>query len=690
MDKSSQEEKERLKSARKRETPEQREERLKKEKEEKLKERYSRVFSISNEEKNRLLFPSNEVNSTQFNNILMLYKPFLNQLRRVPIIYFVFMTFLEIFTSISPYPSIPTYVVILFVICLSTIREAFEDVGRYKTDLKINTAGVVKYKFGKWHRVNWRNIFVGDIIRLKESDTVPADCVCLASANDDRSFYLQTNSLNGRTTLTKRKSLEISNVLIGNGEVVRLTGEAEFNQVSNSFDEFDGMILLGEDYDVEFDARNFLPRGAMLRNTDWVVCLVGFTGKDTKIFMNSGEEPRRKVSKVERVIDIGVLVIVGGQLIVAVVVSILSGIWIKDNRVYEAFTGTLPADVLYGLSALLSFLILSNQMVPVSLVLCLEMVRMTLTYFVEKDELMYDTNASCYAEVLNSNVLEELGQVKYIVSDKTGTISSNKFQLKLLMMGKVLYGDPNGLSDTIGATRGVSQISEQSLDIEYSFEDARLKDLSDYGSVNDEVADLKLNERTTGRTIFHLKYQRDVIKEFLIMCAVCNGCEVSHHPDTLETVYHGMYSDEVAIVQAAKRLGVELLETGTFFRRVNVFGKEYYGEVLKVIRFNSKRRRSTVIVKHEGIIKLFCKGVPEVLYEILSQHQDIEPVTSNSTLHNAASQRGMRTICYAERIVSESEYIEFEKRVTRALRSVSVEEKERLISRLIIIFQLTR
>src|SRR3990167_4753780 len=307
------------------ETPQEKQERMQREKEAKEREKLFRVFPISNEERNKMAFPTNQVRTTKYHQVIYLYKALVAQCMRLPVMYFIAMTVLEVITAISPYNPIPNFVTLVFVICLAAIREAFEDIERYKMDLKVNTTFTVKYTNGRWNRVGWKDIIVGDIIRIKANEFVPADCVCLATSNYNGAFYLQTNFLDGKTTLQRKQTVNSTNEIIGNGEIFRLVGEAEMNTLSSYMEEFDGMILIGEDIDAEFTEKNYLPRGAVLRNTDWVIGLVGYTGLECKIYLNQSPN-RAKVSKVERVIDVGLFMIIGLQFVAGLIMGVLAGI----------------------------------------------------------------------------------------------------------------------------------------------------------------------------------------------------------------------------------------------------------------------------------------------------------------------------------------------------------------------------
>lgn len=657
----------------------------KQEEEKKFKDRYTHIFGIANEERNKTSFPSNEVKTSKYNNAIMLFKAFLAQLLRLPVIYYVVIIILEAIPSISPYSPIPTFVLLVFVVCLAVVRELFEDTQRYFADLATNTTPTVKYRNGSWTRVGWKDLYVGDVIRIKQFETIPADCVCLASANESHLFGIQTQAIDGKTKLSRRRAIAATSEIIGNGEVYRLVGEAEFFQVSESIHEFDGLLLIGDELDIDVNELNFLPRGAVLRNTEWVIAVVGFTGADCKIFMNYNPSLKLKSSKVQSVIDIAIIAIIGFQLIFSIVMAVLAGIWFSEvGGSYRTFTGSTLEDWQFGFLNLLSFFILSSQMVPLILILCLELVRSTLGWFVRRDELMYDPESSTYPRVQNSSIIEELGQVKYVVADKTGTLTSNKFQLKLFMAGTEIYGDMSCLSESMVGQGLEEDIipQDQTADTEYVFHDLRLNNLLEDYLPNNDKLDMVIKERHTSRVLFQLKEQKDLVKELLLECAVLNSCEVVLDPETNETSYFSLYPDEVASVDLAKKLGVELLEAGSFFKRVNFLGKLEYFEIVKNIRYNSLRRRSTILVKQGELLKLYCKGIPEVIYQIQDHSQDERFNEASGGLLGAANDRGLRSICYGMRIVTETELKEFNARLEKASKMDEGPDKEAVISRL--------
>ena len=68
----------------------------------------------------------------------------------------------------------------------------------------------------------------------------------------------------------------------------------------------------------------------------------------------------------------------------------------------------------------LTFVILYNNLIPISLLVTLEIVKFFQAKFINKDLDMYHEDTKTYALARTSNLNEELGQIKYVFSDKTG------------------------------------------------------------------------------------------------------------------------------------------------------------------------------------------------------------------------------------------------------------------------------
>jgi len=181
-------------------------------------------------------------------------------------------------------------------------------------------------------------------------------------------------------------------------------------------------------------------RGARLKNTPYIIGIVVYTGNDTKQMRNS-ETGANKMSKLEQLTNQLILYIMLCQCVLSLVIASYNFIWNYKNNEDHWYVD-LPFGILNEAIILFgTHLILFNTFIPISLVITLEFVKLCQAYYINCDLDMYSEEKERYAKAFSSTINEELGQVQYVFSDKTGTLTCNEMKFKIALIGNHLYGD---------------------------------------------------------------------------------------------------------------------------------------------------------------------------------------------------------------------------------------------------------
>ena len=96
----------------------------------------------------------------------------------------------------------------LMVIAIGLILDLIEEIKRYRNDLETNGSLTKIYQNKKFRNIKWSEIKIGNLIKVKKDEMIPADLFVICSSNKDISFYLQSANIDGETNLKKR---EVSN-----------------------------------------------------------------------------------------------------------------------------------------------------------------------------------------------------------------------------------------------------------------------------------------------------------------------------------------------------------------------------------------------------------------------------------------------------------------------------------------------
>lgn len=592
-------------------------------------------------------FVSNSIRTAKYTPLDFVPRAFFGQFHRLGNQYFLVQTIVMVlgeYSTLYPSPleSWSMIAVLLFVVGLSMCFEARDDFYRHKKDHETNSSmGVsVTMRTGVPSEVTkpWQDFNVGEIVLVRKGEPFPADLVLLTSSEVDGNCYVETANIDGETNLKLRLAVkDLSDKLQGGvvGDLpgaMRRTMDTELSieamAPTASIYSFNGTLTVDQE-DTPLSEQQFLHRGSVLRNTTWILGLIVYTGAQTKIVLNSADPPIKR-STIDKTVDrILIVVIIAQCLLVTVadigfVVQTGKDVTEKDDLGYHTTWYLIPQGESNDgfvfpnwLAYWLSYFILFNNFVPINIYVTMDLCNLLQGVFINNDLAIYceetDTPGNCRA----SNLCQELGQIEYIFSDKTGTLTQNLMTFKKCAIGSVRYGTSEGAFTAEALTK-------------------------------------KLN-----------KGQDKQIERFLEILAVAH---------TVVTDQEGQYQaespDEAALVDAAAKAGFKFAsrrgETVSVDVQWEKKTREYVVEAVNT--FSSKRKRMSVVVRDpSGKYLLFIKGADNMILDRAEAKTDAKDLNDHLT---AFSCEGLRTLLAGYRQIPAAEFKSWKKMYDKATTHV--------------------
>ncbi|KAH8415892.1 hypothetical protein KR222_003038 [Zaprionus bogoriensis] len=553
---------------------------------------------------------NNRISTAKYSFISFLPSFLFEQFRRYSNCFFLLIALLQQIPEVSPTGRYTTLVPLIFILSVSAIKEIIEDLKRHRADNEINHRLIERLENGTWTTVRWSELTVGTIIKVTNDNFFPADLVLLSSSEPQAMCFIETANLDGETNLKIRQGLPATAKLLETKDLMQLEGRIECELPNRLLYEFNGVLKEYGKAPVALGNDQVLQRGAMLRNTAWVFGVVVYTGHETKLMKNSTAAPLKR-STVDKLTNTQILML----FMILISLCILSGLcnlfWSQRHSKTDWYLGIGDFVSLSLGYNLLTFFILYNNLIPISLQVTLELVRFLQAIFINYDIEMYHEESNMPASARTSNLNEELGLIKYIFSDKTGTLTRNVMVFKKCSIAQNMY-TPERTPEESDLVQNILRRHETARDIE----------------------------------------------EFLVLLSVCHTV-IPERKENGEIIYHAASPDERALVDGARKFGY-IFDTRTpDYVEINALGERKRFQVLNVLEFTSTRKRMSVIVRTpEGKIKLFMKGADSVVYERLASRNQAYRDATLQHLEEFASE-GLRTLCLAVADIDPEVYAEW-------------------------------
>ncbi|RZF35230.1 hypothetical protein LSTR_LSTR013951 [Laodelphax striatellus] len=560
---------------------------------------YNRQFNYAN----------NFIRTAKYSLATFLPLNLFEQFQRLANFYFLCLMILQMIKIISSLTPVTTAVPLIGVLCLTAIKDAYDDYQRHKSDSQVNNRRSQMVQDGRLVEERWSHVQVGDVIRMDNNQFVAADMLLLSTSEPNGLCFIETAELDGETNLKCRQCLaETAEMGQDVGRLSAFDGEIICETPNNILNKFEGSLSWkGKRYPLDNDL--IVLRGCILRNTEWCYGVVIFAGKDTKLMQNSGKTKFKRTS-IDRLLNFIIVGIVLFLLAICIFCMVACSLWELDFgyrfQFYLPWDDIVPKEPpllgasIIGLLVFFSYAIVLNTVVPISLYVSVEVIRFVQSFLINWDSQMYCERRKMAAKARTTTLNEELGQIQYIFSDKTGTLTRNIMAFNRCSVAGQCYGElvnPN--------TGQVIDVTEPTEKVDFS------------ANPNYE-ADFRFYDKALLEAV--RKNDPDV-HTFFTLLAVCHTVMAEERNGKLE--YQAQSPDEAALVSAARNFGFVFKERTPYSITIELLGKRVEYELLCILDFNNSRKRMSVIVRDSGHpdaskrLRVYCKGADSVTYERL-------------------------------------------------------------------------